>query len=92
MAMSIMRRMSDLFQQKANKVLDRAEDPVDALDLSYQKQLESLQQVRKSVAEVLTSEKRLEMQADQLQQTQQKSRPRPSLPCSRAARTWPVWR
>ncbi|MGA7087406.1 MAG: PspA/IM30 family protein [Candidatus Dormiibacterota bacterium] len=73
MAMSIMRRMSDLFQQKANKVLDRAEDPVDALDLSYQKQLESLQQVRKSVAEVLTSEKRLEMQADQLQQTQQKS-------------------
>ncbi|MGA8207274.1 MAG: PspA/IM30 family protein [Candidatus Dormiibacterota bacterium] len=71
--MSIMRRMSDLFQQKANKVLDRAEDPVDALDLSYQKQLESLQQVRKSVAEVLTSEKRLEMQADQLQQTQQKS-------------------
>jgi phage shock protein A len=73
MAMSIMRRMSDLFQQKANKVLDRAEDPVDALDLSYQKQLESLQQVRKSVAEVLTSEKRLEMQAAQLQQTQDKS-------------------
>jgi phage shock protein A len=73
MVMSIMRRMSDLFQQKANKVLDRAEDPVDALDLSYQKQLESLQQVRKSVAEVLTSEKRLEMQASQLQETQQKS-------------------
>lgn len=71
--MSIMRRMSDLFQQKANKVLDRAEDPVDALDLSYQKQLEALQQVRRSVAEVLTSEKRLEMQAAALQQTQDKS-------------------
>ena len=71
--MSIMRRMSDLFQQKANKVLDRAEDPVDALDLSYQKQLEALQQVKRSVAEVLTSEKRLEMQAAQLQQTQDKS-------------------
>ena len=71
--MSIMRRMSDLFQQKANKVLDRAEDPVDALDLSYQKQLEALQQVKRSVAEVLTSEKRLEMQAAQLQQTQTKS-------------------
>jgi phage shock protein A len=71
--MSIMRRMSDLFQQKASKVLDRAEDPVDALDLSYQKQLEALQQVRRSVAEVLTSEKRLEMQAAQLQQTQDKS-------------------
>ena len=71
--MSIMRRMSDLFQQKANKVLDRAEDPVDALDLSYQKQLEALQQVKRSVAEVLTSEKRLEMQAAALQQTQDKS-------------------
>ncbi|MGC2191404.1 MAG: PspA/IM30 family protein [Candidatus Dormiibacterota bacterium] len=71
--MSIMRRMSDLFQQKANKVLDRAEDPVDALDLSYQKQLEALQQVKRSVAEVLTSEKRLEMQAAQLQQTADKS-------------------
>ncbi|MGH7608684.1 MAG: PspA/IM30 family protein [Candidatus Dormibacteria bacterium] len=71
--MSIMRRMSDLFQQKANRVLDRAENPVDALDLSYQKQLEALLQVRKSVAEVVTSEKRLEMQAAQLQATQDKS-------------------
>ncbi|MGH7705861.1 MAG: PspA/IM30 family protein [Candidatus Dormibacteria bacterium] len=71
--MSIMRRMSDLFQQKANKVLDRAEDPVDALDLSYQKQMEALQKVRQSVAEVLTSEKRLEMQQSQLQQTADKS-------------------
>ncbi|MGC8473743.1 MAG: PspA/IM30 family protein [Candidatus Dormibacteria bacterium] len=70
--MSIMRRMSDLFQQKANKVLDRAENPVEALDLSYQKQLESLQQVRRSVADVLTSEKRLEIQAAQLQQNQEK--------------------
>lgn len=71
--MSIMRRMSDLFQQKANKVLDRAEDPMDALDLSYQKQLEALQQVKKGVADVLTSEKRLEIQQAQLQQTQDKS-------------------
>ena len=70
--MSIMRRMSDLFQQKANKVLDRAENPVEALDLSYQKQMESLQQVRRSVADVLTSEKRLEIQAAQLQQSQDK--------------------
>ncbi len=70
--MSIMRRMSDLFQQKANKVLDRAEDPMDALDLSYQKQLEALQKVKKGVADVLTSERRLEMQQAQLQQTQDK--------------------
>ncbi|EQD29605.1 phage shock protein A, PspA [mine drainage metagenome] len=70
MTMSIMRRMSDLVQQKANKVLDRAENPVEALDLSYQKQMEGLQQVKRSVADVLTSEKRLELQAAQLQQSQ----------------------
>ena len=70
--MSIMRRMSDLVQQKTNKVLDRAENPVEALDLSYQKQMEGLQQVKRSVADVLTSEKRLELQAAQLQQSQDK--------------------
>ncbi|MHB1500552.1 MAG: PspA/IM30 family protein [Candidatus Dormibacteria bacterium] len=70
--MSIMRRMSDLVQQKANKVLDKAENPNDALDLSYQKQMEGLQQVRRSVADVLTSEKRLELQLAQLQQSQEK--------------------
>ncbi len=70
--MSIMRRMSDVFQQKANKVLDRAENPVEAIDLAYQKQLEALQQVRRSVADVLTSEKRLELQASQLQASQAK--------------------
>jgi phage shock protein A len=70
--MSIMRRMSDLVQQKTNKVLDRAENPVEALDLSYQKQVEGLQQVKRSVADMLTSEKRLELQAAQLQQRQDK--------------------
>ena len=70
--MSIMRRMSDVFQQKANKVLDRTENPVEAIDLAYQKQLEALQQVRRSVADVLTSEKRLELQAAQLQASQTK--------------------
>ena len=64
--MSILRRMSDVFQQKVNAAVDRAEDPAQALDLSYQKQLEALQQARRSVADVLTSEKRLELQADQL--------------------------
>lgn len=66
--MSILRRMTDVFQQKVSHALDQAEDPVEALDLSYQKQLEALQQVRRNVADVLTSEKRLEMQAAQLGQ------------------------
>ena len=70
--MSIMRRMSDLFQQKVNSAVDRAEDPAQALDLSYEKQLQALQQVRRNVADVLTAEKRLEIQAAQLQGSVQK--------------------
>jgi phage shock protein A len=49
--------------------VDKAEDPSQALDLSYQKQMEALQQARRSVADVLTSEKRLELQAEQLTQS-----------------------
>ena len=67
--MSILRRMSDVFQQKVSAAVDKAEDPSQALDLSYQKQLDALQQARRSVADVLTSEKRLELQADQLRQS-----------------------
>ena len=57
----------DIFQAKANKVLDKAEDPRETLDLSYEKQLDSLQKVRRSVADVATARKRIELQATQLQ-------------------------
>lgn len=70
--MSVFRRMSDVIQQRVNSVLDKAEDPNQALDLSYQKQLEALQQVRRGVADVLTSEKRLELQQNELKQSQSK--------------------
>jgi phage shock protein A len=70
--MSILRRMSDVVQQKLNHALDSAEDPNEALDLSYEKQLQALQQVKRNVADVLTSEKRLELQSAQLQQSQAK--------------------
>ncbi|TAN27456.1 MAG: PspA/IM30 family protein [Actinomycetota bacterium] len=60
--MSLFKRMSQVFQQKANAALNKAEDPTQALDLSYQKMLENLQQVRRSIADVLTSQKRLEAQ------------------------------
>jgi phage shock protein A len=70
--MSIMKRMGLVFRSKANKALDRAEDPRETLDYSYQKQLELLQKVRRGVADVATSRKRLELQLNQLQQQQQK--------------------
>jgi len=70
--MSVFKRMSDVVQQKLNAVLDRNEDPNEALDFAYQKQLESLQQVRRNVADVLTAEKRLELQEAQLKQSADK--------------------
>ena len=66
--MGLMNRLSNVFHAKANRLLDRAEDPRETLDLSYQKQLELLTKVRRGVADVATSRKRLELQAAQLQQ------------------------
>ncbi len=65
--MGAFQRLSNIIRAKFNKLLDRAEDPRDTLDLSYEKQLENLQKVRRSVAEVATAKKRIEMQATQLQ-------------------------
>jgi phage shock protein A len=66
--MGVIRRILNIFRAKANKLLDRAEDPRDTLDLSYEKQLDNVQKVRRSVAEVATARKRIEIQANQLQQ------------------------
>jgi len=60
-------RIKGIFQAKANKVLDKAEDPRDTLDLSYEKQLEQLTKVRRGVADVATARKRIELQAQGLQ-------------------------
>src|ERR1700733_2467946 len=65
--MSVMKRVSLIFQAKANKALDKYEDPRETLDYSYQKQLELLQKVRRGVADVATSRKRLELQLQALQ-------------------------
>ena len=43
-------------------VLQRPDDPREALDYSYQRQLESLAKVRRGVADVATSVKRVELQ------------------------------
>ena len=70
--MSVMKRLQMIFSAKASKALDRAEDPRETLDYSYQKQLELLQKVRRGVADVATSRKRLELQTQQLQQQSDK--------------------
>jgi phage shock protein A len=70
--MSLMKRISLIFRSKANKALDRAEDPRETLDYSYQRQIEMLSKVRRGVADVATSRKRVELQVNQLQQQSQK--------------------
>jgi phage shock protein A len=47
-------------------MLDKAEDPRETLDYSYEKQLEMVQKVRRGLADVATSRKRLELQTTQL--------------------------
>jgi len=65
--MGMGKRLSLIIKSKANKLLDKHEDPRETLDYSYEKQLELLTQVRRGVADVATSRKRLEIQIQQLQ-------------------------
>ena len=62
----IFERIALMFKTKANKALDKYEDPRETLDYSYQRQLELLQKVRRGVADVATSRKRVELQAQKM--------------------------
>ncbi len=64
--MGVWKRVKTLGQAKANAALDKAEDPREMLDLSYEQQLENLTKVRRAVADVATARKRVEIQAEQL--------------------------
>ncbi|HZS75616.1 MAG TPA: PspA/IM30 family protein [Ktedonobacteraceae bacterium] len=64
--MGIFSRLATLFRIRANAALDKAEDPGQVLDYSYSKQLEQLQQLRRAIADVVTNEKRLELQQSQI--------------------------
>jgi phage shock protein A len=55
-------RFKMIFKSKANAAMDKAENPAQTLDYSYEKQLEMLQKVRRGVADVATSRKRVELQ------------------------------
>src|ERR1700685_2029352 len=60
-------RFTTLVKAKVSAVLDRAEDPAETLDYSYEKQLELLQNVKSGIAHVVTSEKRLPNQVHWLE-------------------------
>jgi len=65
----LMSRASLVVKAKLSKMLDRAENPTETLDYSYEKQLELLQNVKRGVADVVTSKKRLQMQTEKLEQS-----------------------
>lgn len=64
--MGVFSRFTNYIKTVMSSFLDRAEDPGQTLDYSYQKQLEQLQNLRRSIADVVTSEKRLELQEAQI--------------------------
>lgn len=60
--MNIFRRAATIAESKVNKLLDAAEDPNATLDLSYEKMLSALQEVKRHLADVVTEQKALEHQ------------------------------
>jgi phage shock protein A len=65
--MGLMSRTSNVIRAWISKLLDRAEDPSVTLDYSYERQRESLQKVKKGIADVVTAKKRLELQTQKLE-------------------------
>ena len=64
----LMSRMSMIFKAKFSKALDKAENPNETLDYSYEEQIRQLQNVKRGIADVTTAKKRLEIQYTSMQQ------------------------
>ncbi len=65
--MGLFQRAHDIVEAKANKAMDAAERPDEMLDLSYEKMLEQITQVKRSLVDIAASRKQLELQEQQLQ-------------------------
>ena len=61
-------RASTVIKAKLSKLISRAEDPAEQLDYSYEPQLKLLQDVKRGIADVVTSKKRLQLQTAKLEQ------------------------
>jgi phage shock protein A len=64
----LMSRTGLIIKSKYSKLLNRAENPTETLDYSYEQMLEQLQNVKRGVADVVTAKKRLELQQQKLEQ------------------------
>ena len=68
----LMGRLTLIIKAKFSKALDRAENPNETLDYSYEEQLRQLQNVKRGIADVTTAKKRLELQYTGMQQQVEK--------------------
>ncbi len=67
--MGILSRTSTIVKSKMNRLLDRAEDPRETLDYAYDKQMEALRKVKRGVVEMVTTKRRLELQAAKVRES-----------------------
>lgn len=72
--MGFFKRTKDIVESKLNQVLDSLEDPNALLDLSYEKMLTALQDIKKNLADVVTEQKQLEFQVTELQNKAEQAR------------------
>src|SRR6476660_7924651 len=68
----LMGRLTLIIKAKFSKALDRAENPNETLDYSYEEQLRQLQNVKRGIADVATAKKRLELQYTTMEQQVEK--------------------
>src|SRR3982751_3798840 len=66
---SLWQRFPMIFRSMVSEGLDRAENPTETLDYSYEQQLQLLQNVKRGIADVVTAKKRLQLQQGQLEQS-----------------------
>jgi phage shock protein A len=71
---SFFRRLGRLFSQEARAAVDRIDNPAQSVDDAYQEHLALLQDVRERLAQVLTAQKKLEMQASAVERTRDRYR------------------
>jgi len=64
----LVERTSLIAKAKVSKLLDRAENPEETLDYSYEQQLVQLQNVKRGIADIATAKQRLQLQATSLQE------------------------
>ena len=64
--MGMFSRMSTIVKSKMNRILDNAEDPRETLDYSYEKQMEMLRNVKRGVVEMVTTKRRMQLQAEKV--------------------------